>query len=157
MIAYYGKSGMISDLAVFANVFFILGVLASYGAALTLPGIAGIVLTIGMAVDANVLINERVKEELSLGKSLRNAITDGYKNANSSIVDGNLTTLIAGIALMVFGTGPVQGFAVTLIIGIISSMFTAVLLTRIFMEWNLDRNKPISFVTNMSRNLSSRT
>jgi SecD/SecF fusion protein len=152
MIAYYGKSGMISDLAVFANVFFILGVLASYGAALTLPGIAGIVLTIGMAVDANVLINERVKEELSLGKSLRNAITDGYKNANSSIVDGNLTTLIAGIALMVFGTGPVQGFAVTLIIGIISSMFTAVLLTRIFMEWNLDRNKPISFVTNMSRN-----
>lgn len=151
MIAYYGKSGFISDLAVFANVFFILGVLASYGAALTLPGIAGIVLTIGMAVDANVLINERVKEELKLGKSLKSAIADGYKNANSSILDGNITTLLAGIVLMVFGTGPVQGFAVTLIIGIISSLFTAVLLTRIFMDWNLERNKTISFVTNLSK------
>jgi SecD/SecF fusion protein len=122
-----------------------LGVLASLGAALTLPGIAGIVLTIGMAVDANVLINERVKDELLSARSLKNAVADGYAAASSSIIDGNLTTLIAGFVLYIFGTGPVQGFAITLIIGILTSMFTAVLLTRVITEWRLDKQKIVKY------------
>ncbi len=145
MVIYYNNSGWVADAAVILNVFFIIGVLASLGAALTLPGIAGIVLTIGMAVDANVLINERVKDELQNARSLKNAITDGYQNAASSIIDGNLTTLLAGVVLYTFGTGPVQGFAITLIIGIITSMFTAVLLTRVVTEWQLDKGHVIKY------------
>lgn len=154
MVIYYGNSGYIADLAVLANVFFIIGVLASLGAALTLPGIAGIVLTIGMAVDANVLINERIKEEiLHNARSLKNAVSDGYAHAASSIIDSNLTTLLAGIVLYVFGTGPVQGFAITLIIGILSSMFTAVLLSRVITEWQLEKGKVIAYTTSVSKNL----
>ncbi len=156
MVLYYGNSGYIADFAVLLNVFFIIGVLASLGAALTLPGIAGIVLTIGMAVDANVLINERVKEELRNARSLKNAVTDGYAHAASSIIDSNLTTLLAGFVLYAFGTGPVQGFAITLIIGIISSMFTAVLLTRVVTEWQLDKGTIIKYVTNLSANTFSK-
>ena len=145
MVVYYNNSGYVANFAVLINVFFIIGVLASLGAALTLPGIAGIVLTIGMAVDANVLINERVKDELLSARSLKNAITDGYQHAASSIIDSNLTTLLAGIVLYAFGTGPVQGFAITLIIGILSSMFTAVLLTRVITEWQLDKGTVIQY------------
>lgn len=145
MVVYYNNSGYIADIAVLINVFFIMGVLASLGAALTLPGIAGIVLTIGMAVDANVLINERVKEELHSARSLKNAIADGYAAASSSIIDANLTTLIAGFVLYTFGTGPVQGFAITLIIGILSSMFTAVLLTRVITEWRIDKQQIVKY------------
>ncbi len=145
MVVYYNNSGYVANFAVLINVFFIIGVLASLGAALTLPGIAGIVLTIGMAVDANVLINERVKDELIGARSLKNAITDGYQHAASSIIDANLTTLLAGIVLYAFGTGPVQGFAITLIIGILSSMFTAVLLTRVITEWQLEKGTVIKY------------
>ncbi len=145
MVVYYNNSGYVADFAVLINVFFIIGVLASLGAALTLPGIAGIVLTIGMAVDANVLINERVKDELAGARSLKNAVTDGYQHAASSIIDSNLTTLLAGFVLYTFGTGPVQGFAITLIIGIISSMFTAVLLTRVITEWQLDKGTVVKY------------
>lgn len=152
MAYYYSSSGLIANVAVFANVFFIFGVLASLGAALTLPGIAGIVLTIGMAVDANVLINERIKEELRSARSIKNAVSDGYAAANSSIIDANLTTLIAGVALYAFGTGPVQGFAITLIIGILSSMFTAILLTRVIMEWRLGKDQIIKFSNSFSEN-----
>ena len=154
MIVYYGNSGYIADLAVLANIFFIIGVLASLGAALTLPGIAGIVLTIGMAVDANVLINERIKEEIAHNaRSLKNAVADGYANAATSIIDANLTTLLAGFVLYSFGTGPVQGFAITLIIGILSSMFTAVLLSRVVTEWQLEKGKVINYVTGFSKGL----
>ena len=151
MVIYYGTSGYIADIAVIANIFFIMGVLASLGAALTLPGIAGIVLTIGMAVDANVLINERIKEELAHNsRSLKNAVTDGYAHANSSIIDSNLTTLLAGFVLYSFGTGPVQGFAITLIIGILSSMFTAVLLARVITEWQLEKGRVITYTTKLT-------
>ncbi|GAB1449933.1 MAG: protein translocase subunit SecDF [Bacteroidia bacterium] len=152
MVVYYNNSGYVTNIAVLLNIFFNIGVLASLGAALTLPGIAGIVLTIGMAVDANVLINERVKEELQAARSLKNALTDGYQNAASSIIDSNLTTLLAGIVLYAFGTGPVQGFAITLIIGILSSMFTAVLLTRVITEWQLDRGYAVKFSRAFSEN-----
>jgi SecD/SecF fusion protein len=150
MVIYYNNSGWVADAAVVLNVFFIIGVLASLGAALTLPGIAGIVLTIGMAVDANVLINERVKDELQNARSLKNAVTDGYQHAASSIIDGNLTTLLAGFVLYIFGTGPVQGFAITLIIGIITSMFTAVLLTRVITEWQLDKGHTVKYSRSFS-------
>jgi SecD/SecF fusion protein len=150
MVVYYNNSGYIADIAVLINVFFIMGVLASLGAALTLPGIAGIVLTIGMAVDANVLINERIKEELLNARSLKNAISDGYAAASSSIIDANITTLIAGFVLYTFGTGPVQGFAITLIIGILSSMFTAVLLTRVITEWRIDKDTIVKYSRSFS-------
>jgi SecD/SecF fusion protein len=131
MLFYYNKAGYVADLALITNIFFIFGVLASLGAVLTLPGIAGIVLTLGMAVDANVIIYERIREELRAGKGLRLAIADGYKNAYSAIIDGNVTTLLTGIVLYIFGTGPVQGFATTLIIGICSSLFTAIFISRL--------------------------
>ena len=135
MIFYYGLiPGIIADIALFANVFFLMGILASFSAVLTLPGIAGIVLTLGMAVDANVLIYERVREEMAAGKNMRKAIGDGFGNAISAIVDANLTTLITGIILAVFGTGPIKGFAVTLIIGIITSFVTAVFITRLLLD-----------------------
>lgn len=152
MVLYYNNSGYIADFAVLLNVFFIIGVLASLGAALTLPGIAGIVLTIGMAVDANVLINERIKDELQNARSLKNAIADGYQHASSSIIDSNLTTLLAGFVMYTFGTGPVQGFAITLIIGILSSMFTAVLFTRVVTEWWMDKGNEVKYATAKTMN-----
>ncbi len=153
MAFYYNRAGFVADLALIANIFFIMGVLASLGAVLTLPGIAGIVLTLGMAVDANVIIYERILEEIRSGKGLRLAIADGYKNAYSAIIDGNITTLLTGVVLYIFGSGPVQGFATTLIIGIICSLFTAIFLSRlIFTRW-LDKNVNIRFSSNVTRNV----
>ncbi len=152
MVIYYNKSGFIADLALFTNIFFLLGVLASLGAVLTLPGIAGIVLTLGMAVDANVIIYERIKEEIRAGKGIRLAISDGYKNAYSAIIDGNVTTLLTGIVLYTFGTGPVQGFATTLIIGLLTSLFTAIFVSRMIFVYLLDHNKKISFGNKFTNN-----
>ena len=135
MIFYYGLiPGLIADMALFTNVFFLFGILASFSAVLTLPGIAGIVLTLGMAVDANVLIYERIREEMRAGKAMKRAIDDGFKGAISAIIDANVTTLITGIVLSIFGTGPIKGFANTLIIGIITSFISAVFLTRLMLE-----------------------
>lgn len=145
MMFYYNRAGTVANIAVFSNVFFLMGVLASLGAVLTLPGIAGIVLTLGMAVDANVLIYERVREELNLGKSLKIAISDGYKHAMPSILDSQVTTLITGIILYIFGSGPIQGFATTLIIGIVTSLFSAILISRLIFEWMLKKDMPIKF------------
>lgn len=150
MIFYYGKAGIASNIALLANLFFIIGVLASTNIALTLPGIAGIVLTIGISVDANVLIYERIREELRAGKGARLAITDGYKNAYSSIIDANVTTLLTGIILWFFGTGPVEGFAKTLVIGIITSLFSAIFITRLIFAWRLDNKKKITVATKMT-------
>ena len=152
MIFYYNRAGWVADFALVTNIFFLLGVLASLGAVLTLPGIAGIVLTLGMAVDANVIIYERVKEELRAGKGLRLAIADGYKNAYSAIIDGNVTTLLTGIVLYTFGSGPVQGFATTLIIGILSSLFSAIFISRLIFTWLLDKNRKLNFDNDMTRN-----
>lgn len=153
MIIYYGTSGAIADLAVLLNVFLILGILVPVGAVLTLPGIAGIVLTIGMAVDANVLINERVKDELRAGLPLAGAIDSGYRLASTSIWDANITTMIAGVVLFFLGAGVVQGFATTLIIGIITSLFTSIYITRVLSQGRLNMGKEISFVTSFSKNL----
>ncbi len=151
MIIYYSrKAGLVADIALVVNLFFIMGVLASLGATLTLPGIAGIVLTIGMSVDANVLIFERIREEITAGKGLRLAVSDGYKNAYSAIIDANVTTLLTGIILYIFGTGPIQGFATTLIIGICTSLFSAIFITRLIFLWFLDRNKTLTFATRMT-------
>ncbi len=153
MIIYYSrKAGLVADIALIVNMFFILGVLASLGATLTLPGIAGIVLTIGMSVDANVLIFERIREEIRAGKGLRLAVSDGYKNAYSAIIDANVTTLLTGIILYIFGTGPIQGFATTLVIGICTSLFSAIFITRLIFLWFLDRNKTLSFATKLTEN-----
>ncbi len=152
MIFYYSGAGAASDLALIVNMFFIFGVLASIGAVLTLPGIAGIVLTIGMAVDANVLIYERIREELNNGKGLRLAIEDGYKNAYSSIIDANVTTFLTGVILFAFGTGPIRGFATTLIIGILTSLFCAIFITRLVFEARLSSKKGVAFFTNATRN-----
>ena len=157
MLFYYSKAGYVANLALITNIFFIFGVLASLGAVLTLPGIAGILLTIGIAVDANVIIYERIREELRAGKGLKLAITDGYKNAYSAIIDGNVTTLLTGIVLYVFGTGPVQGFATTLIIGICSSLFTAILISRLIFNWQLDHNRKLTFDTSLTRTLFTGT
>jgi SecD/SecF fusion protein len=153
MVVYYNRAGFVSDLALITNIFFIFGVLASLGAVLTLPGIAGIVLTLGMAVDANVIIYERILEEIRAGKGQKLAISDGYKNAYSAIIDGNVTTLLTGIVLYVFGSGPVQGFATTLIIGIISSLFTAIFISRLIFTYWIDRNIPIAFDTKISKDV----
>lgn len=158
MVGYYGKSGFVANIALVFNIFFILGILAQFNASLTLPGIAGIVLTIGMSVDANVLIYERIREELKNGVKLRAAITDGYKKAFSSIVDGNLTTLLTAIILFVLGQGPIKGFAITLMIGIVCSFFTAVYITRVIVEWMVRRRGDeahITFRTPFSGNLFS--
>lgn len=152
MAFWYSHAGWVANLALFANVFFIMGVLASLGAVLTLPGIAGIVLIIGMSVDANILIYERVREELSNGKGLRLAIEDGYKNAYSSIIDANVTSLLTGIILYVFGTGPIRGFATTLVIGILTSLFAAIFITRLVFMSLLDKNKNISFASKITEN-----
>lgn len=150
MIFYYQGAGLASNVALIANMFFIFGVLASLGAVLTLPGIAGIVLTIGMAVDANVLIYERIREELRHGKGLRLAISDGYKNAYSSIIDANVTTFLTGVILYSFGTGPIRGFATTLIIGILTSLFSAIFITRLVFEARLLRKKSVSFSSKLT-------
>ena len=156
MCAIYGIiPGMVANMALLVNFFFTLGILASFQAALTMSGIAGMVLTLGMAVDANVLIYERAKEELRAGKNTRAALADGYKNAFSAIFDSNFTSIITGIILFYFGTGPIRGFATTLIIGILCSFFTAVFLTRVVYEHFMNKGKwlNISFVTNLSKNL----
>jgi SecD/SecF fusion protein len=152
MIFFYNRAGWVANLALVTNIFFIFGVLASLQAVLTLPGIAGIVLTIGMAVDANVIIYERIKEEIRAGKGMRLAIADGYNNAYSAIIDGNVTTLLTGIVLYVFGTGPVQGFATTLIIGILSSLFSAIFISRLIFTTLLNKNKKVSFDNKYTRN-----
>lgn len=152
MIFYYSSAGVASDIALVVNMFFIFGVLASLGAVLTLPGIAGIVLTIGMAVDANVLIYERIREELSQGKGLKLAIKDGYNNAYSSIIDANVTTFLTGVILYLFGTGPIRGFATTLIIGILTSLFCAIFITRLIFEAQLDRKRVVSFSNKLTNN-----
>lgn len=145
MYMYYNKAGLVANIALVANMFFIMGVLASMTAVLTLPGIAGIVLTIGLAVDANILIFERVREELALGKNTSTAIKEGFRHAMSSIIDSNVTLAILAVILMVFGTGPVQGFATTLLIGIFASLFSAILITRVIFEWMLERKMEIPF------------
>lgn len=152
MAAYYNKSGMVANIALIANMFFIMGILTSLGAVLTLPGIAGIVLTIGLAVDANILIFERIREELALGKSSSQAIKEGFKHAMSSIIDSNVTLAILAVILYVFGSGPVQGFATTLFIGICTSLFSAILITRVIFEWMLERKMEIPFDTAATRN-----
>ena len=157
MIVYYKKAGWVASLALIVNVFFLLGVLASLGAVLTLPGMAGIVLTLGMAVDANVIIYERIKEEMRAGKGVRLALSDGYKNAYSAIIDGNVTTLLTGVVLYVFGTGPIQGFATTLIIGLLSSLFTAIFVSRVIFDRMLRKNKTISFSYKWTANTLSNT
>ncbi len=149
---FYKTAGWLSDIALIFNVFLLLGVLVSFGAVLTLPGIAGIVLTMGMAVDANVIIYERIKEELRSGKGLAAAVKDGFSNAYSAIIDGNVTTLITGIVLAIFGTGPVQGFATTLVIGIMTSFFCSVFITRILIEWANEKFNGIKFSRSWSEN-----
>lgn len=152
MIFYYGKAGIFSDIALALNILFIFGVLAAFGAVLTLPGIAGIVLTIGMSVDANVLIYERIKEELRNGKGLKEAINDGFGGALSSILDANITTLLTGIILYIFGTGPVKGFATTLMIGILTSLFSAIFITRLLIEWYVSKKgNSLTFNTTITK------
>lgn len=152
MIFYYAKAGVASVVALVANMFFIFGILASMPQliALTLPGLAGIILTIGMSVDANVLIFERVREEIRAGKGLRTSITDGFNHAYSSIIDSNVTTILTGLVLWIFGTGPVEGFAKTLVIGILTSLFTAIFITRLIFEYQLNKNKVITFSTKLT-------
>ncbi|GAA0891464.1 protein translocase subunit SecDF [Fulvivirga kasyanovii] len=155
MIAYYAKGGFVANIALVFNVFFILGILAQFNASLTLPGMAGILLTIGMSIDANVLIFERIREELNNGVKLRAAITDGYKKAFSSIVDANVTTFLTAVILYVLGQGPVKGFAITLMIGIVCSFFSAVYITRVIIEWMVrkgDESK-VSFKTPLSKSM----
>jgi SecD/SecF fusion protein len=153
MAFYYSTGGLVADLALIANVFFLMGVMTSLGAVLTLPGIAGIVLTIGMSVDANVLIYERIREELASGKGYKLAIADGYKNAYSAIIDSNVTTLLTGIILYIFGSGPIQGFATTLVIGILTSLFSAIFITRLVFEGFAARGKQMKFSIPMTANI----
>lgn len=153
MVLYYAKAGYVANIALLVNVFLIFGVLASMGAVLTLPGIAGIVITLGMAVDANIIIYERIREELHAGKGVKLAVADGFKHAMSAIVDGQFTTMITGIILYIFGSGPIQGFATTLIIGILTSMFTAIFISRIVFERMLDKNKVVTFGNKISNNI----
>ena len=154
---FYKTAGWLSDIALLTNVFLLMGILVSFGAVLTLPGIAGIVLTMGMAVDANVIIYERIKEELRGGKGLSLAITDGFSKAYSAIIDGNLTTIITGVVLFIFGTGPVQGFATTLVIGIVTSFLTAVFITRLLIEWAVAKFGTIAFSRKWSENFLNNT
>lgn len=153
VVATYNTAGWVADAAVVLNLFFLLGVLASLNAALTLPGIAGILLSLAIAVDANVLINERVKEDLNEGKSMETAISNGYRNAFSAIIDSNVTTLIKGFVLLIFGSGLIYGFAVTLVIGILCSLFTSVLFTRLLFEHYTKKGKVIKFSFPWSKNL----
>jgi SecD/SecF fusion protein len=154
MLVYYGKAGVYANVALFVNILFLFGVLASLGAVLTLPGIAGIVLTIGTAVDANIIIYERAKEEIRHGKSLDEAVKISYswRGAMSSITDANVTHVLTGAVLLIFGSGPVKGFATTLLIGIFTSLFTSLFITRIFLDWSVKKGEKLTFVTAMSKN-----
>ncbi|SIS87141.1 SecD/SecF fusion protein [Zobellia uliginosa] len=154
MIFYYGKAGGFADIALLLNILLIFGVLTSLSAVLTLPGIAGIVLTIGMSVDANVLIFERIKEELGKGKGKSLAVADGFGNALSSILDANITTGLTAIILFIFGSGPIKGFATTLLIGIVTSLFTAIFITRLLVDWYIDgKGRTLEFSTGLTKNL----
>lgn len=153
MIFYYGKAGLFADVALAVNILFIFGILAGLGAVLTLPGIAGIVLTIGISVDANVLIFERIREELAKGKVQKDAIKDGFNNALSSILDANITTGLTGFILLILGTGPIKGFATTLLIGIATSLFTAIFITRLFIDGYGKNGKSLDFSTGATKNL----
>ena len=157
MIFFYKGAGLAADAALLTNVILLFGVLSAFGAVLTLPGIAGLVLTLGMAVDANVIIYERVKEELKAGKGLGKAIHDGYGNAYSAIIDGQVTTLLTGIVLFFFGSGPIKGFATTLIIGIITSVLTSIFITRIIFDDKVSRGKNITFETDLTKNFLKNT
>jgi len=153
MIFYYGKAGAFADIAMLLNLMLIFGILSGLGAVLTLPGIAGIVLTIGMSVDANVLIFERIREELAKGKGQIEAIKDGFSNALSSILDANITTGLTALILFIFGTGPIKGFATTLLIGIATSLFTAIFITRLLIDWYANRGGKLEFSTGITKNL----
>lgn len=153
MIFYYGKAGAFSDIAMLLNILLIFGILSGLGAVLTLPGIAGIVLTIGMSVDANVLIFERIREEIVKGKGQKEAIKDGFNNALSSILDANITTGLTALILFIFGTGPIKGFATTLLIGIATSLFTAIFITRLLVDWHVNRGGKLEFSTGLTKNL----
>ncbi|MBQ6437040.1 MAG: protein translocase subunit SecDF [Bacteroidales bacterium] len=157
MVIFYRRAGLAADVALLCNVLFLFGALVSFGAVLTLSGIAGLVLTMGMAVDANVIIYERVKEELNAGKALRLAIADGYKNAYSAIIDGQITTLLTGVILAIFGSGTVKSFAIVLVIGIITSVLTSIFITRLIFEARLARGKNISFYTSATKNFLKNT
>jgi SecD/SecF fusion protein len=157
MLFFYSFAGVVANVALLCNVLFLFGALASFGAVLTLPGIAGIVLTLGIAVDANVIIYERIKEEIRAGKGLRLAITDGYKNAYSAIIDSNLTSIIVGVVLFSFGSGPVQGFATAFVVGIITSLITSIFITRLIFEARLNSGKNISFDIPLTRNFLAKT
>ena len=157
MLFFYRGAGLVADIALLCNVVLLFGTLVSFGAVLTLPGIAGLVLTLGMAVDANVIIYERIKEELRAGKGLGKAVADGYSNAYSAIIDGQITTLLTGIVLFVFGSGPVQGFATTLIIGIITSVLTSIFITRIIFDDRIVKGKNITFDSKLTRNFLQNT
>jgi SecD/SecF fusion protein len=153
MTFYYGRAGIYADTALVLNIVLIFGILAGLGAVLTLPGIAGIVLTIGMSVDANVLIFERIREELSRGKGQKQAVSDGFSNALSSILDANITTGLTALILFVFGSGPIKGFATTLLIGIATSLFTAIFITRMLVDARISKGKNLEFSTRSTKNL----
>ena len=157
MIFFYQGAGLAADVALLVNVVLLFGTLASFGAVLTLPGIAGLVLTLGMAVDANVIIYERIKEELKAGKGLGKAIHDGYSNAYSAIIDGQVTTLLTGFVLFFFGSGPIKGFATTLIIGIITSVLSSIFITRLIFEGRVSRGRNITFENNLTKNFLKNT
>ena len=157
MVLFYHGAGLIADAALLTNVLLLFGTLVSFSAVLTLPGIAGLVLTLGMAVDANVIIYERIKEEIRSGKGLGKAVTDGYSNAYSAIIDGQITTILTGIVLFIFGSGPVQGFATTLIIGIVTSVFTSIFISRIIIDDRLAKGKNITFDNRFTRNFLQNT
>ncbi|MCQ2138691.1 MAG: protein translocase subunit SecDF [Bacteroidales bacterium] len=157
MVIFYRRAGLAADIALLCNVLFLFGALVSYGAVLTLPGIAGLVLTMGMAVDANVIIYERIKEELNAGKALRLAVSDGYKAAYSAILDGQITTLLTGLILAIFGSGAVRSFAIVLVIGIITSVLTSIFITRLIFEARMKKGKDISFYTGFSKNFLKNT
>lgn len=153
MIFYYNRAGMVANVALIVNMFFVFGILASVGAVLTLPGIAGIVLTLGMDVDKNVIIYERIREEIRAGKGIRLAVDDGYKHALTAIIDSNVTTFLTGVVLYIFGSGPVQGFATTLMIGILSSMFCAIFITKLIFVWMMDKNIEITVWNRFTKNI----
>ncbi|MBR5054671.1 MAG: protein translocase subunit SecDF [Bacteroidales bacterium] len=157
MVLFYKGAGLVADFALLTNVLLLFGTLASFGAVLTLPGIAGLVLTLGMAVDANVIIYERIKEELRAGKGIGKAVHDGYNNAYSAIIDGQVTTLLTGLVLFFFGSGPIKGFATTLIIGIVTSVLTSIFVTRLIIDDRLKKGKNITFENKISRNFLKNT
>ena len=153
MLIYYGRAGIFSDIALMLNILLIFGILSGLGAVLTLPGIAGIILTVGIAVDANVLIYERIREELTKAKGQKEAIQDGFNHALSSILDANITTGLTALILFIFGTGPIKGFATTLLIGIMTSLFTAIFITRLLINWYVNKGGKLEFSTKLTKGL----